>query len=569
MNCNETTWNKICTELPKLAGAVLVQAQDTRSSSFRKLAKELSEKTSQPAKIQVLLQFCDSEVPKLMPSLAGTAEMEIGEPASDPLANPHDVESDPYYPMRLARQLSAALIICLAKICMSELIYPPIFFGEFLKHMASMTLSPKYGSGLFLDSPDFMVCASVARKMSTSCRRPGRVPCPHCKLVTYCSEACRKVHWDLAHEEVCTRALKDSATRNAQLKNHYAALLYGKGTTHPSPITVWDRAPAFGLLGDHVEEAGTAGTSRSALPNPLRLLFLDCYDLNNVIETLHQLDPKFQGEVTLYVNSPNMQVLARHILLWSLLLDMAEKTVDASAVDAVIAVWYSATLTPGQYVLLMHKVLQTLNTTTVLLPSQHPLQATPTFRVDNDLHSIQEDMIRLTHTFAPIQLDGILKQITCSGSSIVLRTTGLELWKYLTLMGIGCWDPDHATRQKNLSKYDRISGLDDFLQEPHFESLDSFREHGLALPYGNIYCSAHYIPNPTLVSAVDNPKAGWSVKCSRLDPLAGWPILEVRDRCTLYMLSSPCQFTESITLTSLRRSMHVLRAGVGNYSAHS
>lgn len=541
-----------------------------------------SEKQLPGGDIAMILKYCLSAFPYILSQGCGSMH---GENFAD---SENAVITKEYTLLELwfRSQASAKLIYALQNLCVTLNIYPAICFSTMLECCKDLLGTIKLGSGIAMDSRDETMCANWAVRMPKFCPNPGTRQCGGCMLVSYCSFECRKDNWEY-HKLVCggTRSPPEAREAYASGTMNGAKPIDARETVETGEsvdaggsicmdaeksvdacesmdaskmtdactagdidagesmsettgqereatwthMVLWDKVPAFGLLGD-CPPSRAAGTKE--LPNPLRLCFDECFDLNNVVETICQMSGDYSGEVKLYINCTNPKAVARNIIICSLLMSLAEGQVDSSAVDAAIAVWYSAYLTPFQFLFVIETIRCLLSQFQSLLPSASRSLFDRMFDRDDQnmgfIHKTVDDLAEIFDSTA--DAEGLLFHGHVGiKSRIRARFSGLHICKHLYTMQFLPWASMqlHPTRESSLQKFDSSARVDEFRVGSHAAALARFRHSGVLLPFGQ-FSGHHALPNPTLFQAIPTSHAAWIAEANALDPLSGWNIEKVK-----------------------------------------
>lgn len=313
-------------------------------------------------------------------------------------------------------------------------------------------------------------CANWSAPGGFACNNAGKILCPSCSLVTYCSLECKQ-------ENLCNhKCFCESASRTRQESPAPIRRPANRPALETASDFLWGNVPAYGILGQYVKAPD--------LPQNVSLCFAASGDIRNVIETVCQLPDEYAGQAIIYINDHNPMIVARNFLMLKLL-----QTYDYEAIDAVIALWYSAAMTQAQSVVIDGVVLDTLKST--VCKGTHG-----EFQVD----------------FNP------------SPGSTLSVEDGAGLWALMARMS--------ASRLSMQSILDcRIEKLNfeqkkfhrklACLRPPHQVVWRVFWETGLLLPFG-AYRAHHISPNKFLL----HPSAGWMMS-GDANPINGWNITDV------------------------------------------
>eukprot|EP00250_Pteridium_aquilinum_P007264 c1701_g1_i1 orf=1-1173(-) len=202
----------------------------------------------------------------------------------------------------------------------------------------------KLGSGIDGTFLHANVCANWSATEGFVCSNSGVIPCTSCGLVHYCSLACKEENLR-THASCC-----GCVTERKGFVKKPAHTPSKKAFLKAESDFLWGNVPAYGILGRHIKA--------DDIPHNLSLCFCASGDLRNVIETVCQLPDMYGGQVTIYINDHNPLIMARNFLMLKLL-----QVYCYDALDAVIALWYSAAMTHSQSIVIDGVVIDTLKST--------------------------------------------------------------------------------------------------------------------------------------------------------------------------------------------------------------
>jgi hypothetical protein len=316
---------------------------------------------------------------------------------------------------------------------------------------------------------------------SLPCSRKATHYCAHCKLIQYCSRDCQVKHWPF-HKKVCKGPLSSKEWRPGYIKEGRPASFIDPNASclpfHSGRQDfLWGNTPAMDLF--HFSE------TEMELPN-LSVFLAASGDLRHFFRSMAGLPQDFKPTLEVLLNDREVKIVARNFIILFLLVKHGEK-----AIVTVINLWYSSSLTTVQ------KLLVTTEVTEVFKEFADPCQF-PKFK---------------QFKFGPVilvaQLDRRVWTSIAEMVSSPISFQGLLDNRNQIMLHPG--RRDYRDRYMNrLSPAERLS-------------FDSFRHHGLLLPYGafNSHLNA---PNTFLV----DPRFGWTLTDSA-DPLQGWDLREVHD----------------------------------------
>ncbi|KAF4461775.1 MYND finger family [Fusarium albosuccineum] len=154
------------------------------------------------------------------------------------------------------------------------------------------------------------------------------IACPRCLLVGYCSEKCRKEHWE-AHRPGCIK--KKSQKFDESMEKLVADA--ERGTQKDGDF--WAKYPAVDLLNLNQTEG-------NAFDGVLNLLLAGGSTLRHVLYTIALLPPNANPTLRFALNELTGRDLAH--LIWSLVLLTEVNSSPTFLAEAVIHLWYSARL---------------------------------------------------------------------------------------------------------------------------------------------------------------------------------------------------------------------------------
>ncbi|KAI5083583.1 hypothetical protein GOP47_0003326 [Adiantum capillus-veneris] len=323
-------------------------------------------------------------------------------------------------------------------------------------------------NGAFLDA---YTCANWSVKEGYACNNAGVMPCTSCDLVCYCSAECKEENLG-EHNLCCHLAAGRTGSTAAAFQN---APTKKRTILRAESDFVWGNIPAYGILPQNFRANG--------ISHNLTLCFCASGDLRNVVETVCQLPVKFNAEVTIYINDHNPIIMARNFLMLKLL-----QTYGSDALDANIALWYSAAMTHEQSVVIDGVVI-------------HTLKSTAAGCADKDLHV----------------------NFPAPGRSSIHVSDGSKLWPVLACMTGSrsskeeMWS-SRSEKVKSALKSDCKMAC---LRPSHQVAWKEFRKRGLLLPFG-AYNASHSVPNKFLF----HPSSGW-LPHADANPLSGWDVMSV------------------------------------------
>ncbi|KAL3470286.1 hypothetical protein BJX99DRAFT_264344 [Aspergillus californicus] len=335
--------------------------------------------------------------------------------------------------------------------------------------------------------------------------------CLGCKLVTYCSERCRKSDFG-AHRLSCINVLTSphwepnwwTVKRNHRVHSDGNLL----GFVHKRYL--WGNVPALDVLKLSENEGREYGED-------LSLMFAASGDLRHVFKTIALLPSSYTKTLNVTVNDHDFFVVGRNIVLLLIAFasrDMAEerkkvakkrkrkpkmskeiKNAQEEVVDCMIHYWYSAFLRQSDIDLLQHKIRPLIQEV-----------------CDNIVHELPEKVIAHRWTFA-----------ACSLRVSLAKGSWSQLLSFVDVPPGDFWDLSRFRHLRTLNSL-RQDSFDWFMMclPPSYRiSRYTFRAKGLLLPFA-YPCAEFKVPNPVFFRTPDF----WPIRDDP-DPLFGWPSEEV------------------------------------------
>ncbi|XXH02766.1 hypothetical protein Hte_009151 [Hypoxylon texense] len=330
------------------------------------------------------------------------------------------------------------------------------------------------------------------------CPRQGKLACGGCMLVLYCDRQCQARHWS-EHKKSCKSPLMDSNWRPAWDQEARSPAWAFMGSTADPHHTfgrnkyLWGNSPAMDLLQLRRNE----GTDYD---KDIAMLFAASGDLRNVVKTVQSLPHTFNRQITATINDVEPSITARNAILLLLALSTLEEESDQTSIEvlaeALIHVWYSATITGDILSRLQSKVKPLVEEMCQQVTSGNPgavLGKTWNFKSGASLRLVltKEEWARI------LMLLDIPEQLTASNAREIRRKITLAPDRE---------DHRHQWYFKDATPSMRIA-------------KERFREDGLVLPFGHPRLGFDY-PNPTIYRAAKDSEA-WPFD-DQADPLGGW-----------------------------------------------
>ncbi|KAH8593889.1 hypothetical protein B0O99DRAFT_546517 [Bisporella sp. PMI_857] len=340
------------------------------------------------------------------------------------------------------------------------------------------------------------------------CERQGMKACGNCKLVVYCEVTCQKAHWP-EHKKACKSPMGKETWRPAWdcegREPPWATGAAAKNWHNPFGVgkDLWGNTPALDVL--NLEQNEGLGYR-----DDVALLFAASGDLRHVVKTIASLPDGITQHISVTMNDREFDVVARNAILLLLALtaqdftDSEKTTKPLDAVEALIHIWYSASIHSNVLSLLQDRVKPLIADVCSRIahkPSNILLGKTWEFSGRRTLRLVlkQRDWVRFG-AFLEIPQDMTYEDTVRVRTAVTLapeRTDYRERWYF-----------------KDASPTMRIA-------------KQRFREDGLLLPFGHPRI-AFDIPNPTLFHS----SRSWPMD-DKADPSDGWPILDVQQTPSL------------------------------------
>ena len=222
--------------------------------------------------------------------------------------------------------------------------------------------------------------------------------------------------------------------------------------------SVWGNIPSYGIMGRHAHMETLA-----TIPKNLNLCFAASGDLRNVIETICQIPRGFSGDITMYINDHNPMIVARNFLILNLL-----RTCGYDAIDVVIALWYSTSMTYCQSVLVDVLAIATLNRA---------------YKYSN-----KEERFQLNFG-------------SFSTGSVLSVEDGGEIWPFLVCMCENKCSLQSilSSRMETIRKGPKFYAKLARLLPSHQVVWEEFRRSGMILPFGSYYHTGEWTLNKFIV----------------------------------------------------------------------
>ncbi|KIM76000.1 hypothetical protein PILCRDRAFT_78276 [Piloderma croceum F 1598] len=187
-------------------------------------------------------------------------------------------------------------------------------------------------------------CANVNATKNWKCPNNGTSACSGCRLVSYCSKACQRIHWRV-HKQDCQDPICSSdwlpAWANEGRPPSFMQKEEGedwlksanKEKEFALGLHLWGNVPAVDTLNLSKNEGSNTAN------NDFALAYVASGDLRNVVRTINELPSDYSGHLTILLNDREPLVVIRNILLL-IILGTIEDSVQAA--EVALHFWYSA-----------------------------------------------------------------------------------------------------------------------------------------------------------------------------------------------------------------------------------
>ncbi|KAF9225919.1 hypothetical protein BS17DRAFT_777877 [Gyrodon lividus] len=334
---------------------------------------------------------------------------------------------------------------------------------------------------------EVLPCANVQVDLYTACEKPGKLACSVCKLVSYCSKECQKIHW-VIHKRDCKDPIRSGNWKPAWINDGRTPTFIDKGNMTTMEefahrfqeklavgLSLWGNIPAMDIvnLQNNEKDPGT----------DLSLAFTASGDLRHVVATVNALGPEYTGQVDILLNDIQPPLVSRNIILL-LILGMIPNEVVAA--DIALHFWYS-----------------------VFMPMEYRIR----------ILSMVSSLLKNSGRGGPmVTALGSRSRMTCFVSVLVQELLISNAGPTLST------DEAQAEYERVRTAPSRLDYRDRMymgLKPSHRLAFLEFRRSGVVLPFGAI--NAHFnVPNPSLFS----PAGEW-LQTDYADPLGSWDLDQV------------------------------------------
>ncbi|KAF8151754.1 hypothetical protein B0H34DRAFT_801437 [Crassisporium funariophilum] len=330
---------------------------------------------------------------------------------------------------------------------------------------------------------EMLPCANVEVEKYRACPKNGKLACGACKLVSYCSQECQKVHWRV-HKRDCKNPMrsqdwKPTWTRPGSLvtsETTQEGLDRKKMDQFSTGLSFWGNTPAMDMINLAMNEKDST--------KDFSLAFIASGDLRHVIRTINALPSDYSGSMTVLINDGALPVVCRNIVLLLILGTISDEVL---AVDIALHFWYS-----------------------IFMPVEYRIQ------IGSMLASILQQAV-MKKDVAVVPLGN------CSTLSFLLDKEATMHFLHYQSPSVSLEDAQNEYDRVRTapSRHDFRQRMYAQLRPSHRVAFQEFRRFGILLPFGAM--NSHFnVPNNSLFS----PKVKWLQK-DFADPLQSWDLVTV------------------------------------------
>ncbi|KAF5374237.1 hypothetical protein D9758_004727 [Tetrapyrgos nigripes] len=337
---------------------------------------------------------------------------------------------------------------------------------------------------------DQLECANHDITKARQCRNKATKVCSGCRLVSYCSQECQKVHW-AAHKRDCKHSLKSKEWRPKWVQDRRSPVFMmtssAQGWEGQQMFgmcrSLWGNMPALDVLNLENNEG-----HHRAVQSDFSLAFVASGDLRNVLKTVNGLPDDYNGTMNILINDHDPMVVCRNILVLAIL-GLGDDVEDAA--ELALHLWYSVFLPGDAWAIRSLKLYQELG----ILPSA---KATSSHRLlsfgsHSSLNVVFDDetLRTMLTTIATNTISRLTPAVANNALHNVMMAPQRVDYRHRYYLGL---EPSHRV------------------------AFQEWREFGIVYPFGG--CSAHLnVPNPWLFSPDHrlylndsaSPYQGWDV----------------------------------------------------------
>ncbi|KDR66739.1 hypothetical protein GALMADRAFT_106135 [Galerina marginata CBS 339.88] len=332
--------------------------------------------------------------------------------------------------------------------------------------------------------PEALPCANVQVDKYKFCEKPGIMACSECRLVSYCSKECQKVHWKL-HKGDCKNPMRSESWMPAwSREGRSPSFVTGMSLEEEFDqkkieefsvgMSLWGNTPAMDLI--------NLASNEKDGEKDFSLAFIASGDLRHVLRTVNSLPPTYSGALTILLNDVNLVIVCRNIVLLLILGSIPDETIAA---DVALHFWYSA-----------------------FMPMEYRLQ----------LSSIISKFVQETKQGKTVIQLGPHSTLSCC---LPEEANHLFLHFISPSLTVDDAQTEYDRVRKAPSRRDFRDRMYAKLKPSHRVAFQEYRRFGIVLPFGAM--NAHFNrPNASLFS----PQGRW-LQTDYADPLEGWDISAV------------------------------------------
>ncbi|RIB13965.1 hypothetical protein C2G38_2018828 [Gigaspora rosea] len=327
------------------------------------------------------------------------------------------------------------------------------------------------------------MCANINATNNFVCKNIGDKLCKNCRVIFYCSRECQKMHWKF-HKIECKSEIASKDWQPDYVKEKKVPLFVSddsRSIPFFNPLNkienLWGKMPEIDIIKIAFNEFEDG---KSNFNGPINLLFAASGDLNDIIMSLNGLPLDFDQTVNICVNDYTERIVVRNFMILYLLAKFGK-----NAIDIVIQIWYSSSLTDIQ-------AIRSLEIFSLIL---------------KDSQMMEENLFEFgklkIHTHFSSKTWMCLAEML---SNRVDLQTGISLRNEIMF---------NPMRKDYRHRYMQL------LTPGERICFDNFRHHGILLPYGALNAH-HNVQNRFILDRTN----GWVIS-DNSDPLSRWDIFSV------------------------------------------
>ncbi|KAL6308530.1 hypothetical protein BKA93DRAFT_762976 [Sparassis latifolia] len=330
--------------------------------------------------------------------------------------------------------------------------------------------------------PENLPCANVEVEKHRCCPNEGRMACGGCRLVSYCSKDCQKIHWRI-HKRDCKSKIRSNTWQPAWVvEGRPPSFISEDSDESPAEefhrtereefstgLALWGNMPAIDVINFNENEKDAS--------KDLSVAFVASGDLRHVMRTVNELPSDYSGHLTILLNDRDPHIVLRNIVLLLLLGNISD---EVMAADIALHFWYSVFM-PSEYLQCMSAVVTQCVEQLTEGPFCIPLGP-------------QSTLSGIVHP-------GVIRLL----ASIISAS-----------ISVGEVQDEYTRVRSAPSREDFRDRMYSKLKPSHRLAFFEFRRFGIVLPFGAI--NAHFnAPNLSLFS----PDGRW-LQTDYADPLESW-----------------------------------------------